>query len=378
MKLTCTQENLTRAVGIVARSVGKDASLPVLSNVLLATERGRLKLASTNLELGVTCFVGARVEKEGSLTVPARLLLDYVSNLPSNSVLLEVSGDTLNLECGENHASIKGIPASEFPLIPGTQENPNVVIEGERLAQAIGQVVFAAAKDESRPEIAGVYVQIMDDGEVRMAATDSYRLAERRFKNGVRLTGSPTAAIIPGKALSELHRILGSGAGEVSMAFQDGQVIFSFEDPTLTGGNVEVVSRVVEGRYPDYAQIIPESYLTKVKLNQKEFSTALKATSLFSRADASDLHLAVQEKDQAVSFSAESGQLGKNDSVIPGEVEGGDQKIVFNHRYLLDGLSACGTDEISLCLNSDAAPGALLPTGDASEGYTYIIMPIKS
>ena len=312
MRVTCTQENLTRAVGIVARSIGKDASLPVLSNVMIATERGRLKLSSTNLELGVTCFLGAKVEDEGSLTVPARLLLDYVSNLPSETVKLDGTDDTLKLSCGENNASIKGIPVAEFPLIPTSSGNANCVVEAAPFADALGQVVFAAAKDESRPEIAGVYFQLSEEGEITLAATDSYRLAERTLKKGIERKGDAASVIIPGRALQEVHRILDASAGKVSITFEDGQAIFSFDDPILTGGNVEIVSRVVEGRYPDYAQIIPEEFSTTVRLNLKEFSTALKATSLFSRAEASDLHIAVEQGDQTVRFSAESGQLGKN------------------------------------------------------------------
>ncbi len=375
MKVKCTQENLTRAVSIVARSVGKDVSLPVLSNVLLSTEGGRLKLSSTNLELGVTCVFGAKVDEEGSLTVPARLLFEYVSALPHESVSLSSVGETLELTCGENHASIKGIPASEFPLIPNGPEQYSCVIDGGVLSSAIQQVAFAAAKDESRPEISGVFLSLSEEGEMRLAATDSYRLAEKRIKAGVKQAGAPFTAIIPARAMQELNRVISSGAQEISIAFQDGQAIFSFKDPLLTGGNVEVVSRVIEGKYPNYVHIIPEQFATKVRLPLKEFGAALKATSLFSRVDSSDLHLAVDGSDQAVRFSAESGQFGKNDSVIPGAVEGQSQQIVFNYRYLLDGLTACGTDEVQLCLNNDAAPGAILPSG--REGYTYIIMPIK-
>lgn len=366
MLITCTQDNLAKGLSIVSRSVGKDASLPILSNILLETIDGRLKLSTTDLEMGVTVWVGGKVEKEGKITIPARILSEYVLNLPPQKITLTLKGSDLKLESGNFHAEIKGVSAEEFPLIPKIDSEPLCKIDTADMRVALTQTIFAAANDESRPEIAGVFINI-DGDKLRIAATDSYRLAEKiiGLKQEVK---ERKQAIIPSKTLSELARIIGEEDGEISISFSENQVKFTL-------GGIEVISRLVEGQYPDYLQIIPKEFTSVSEIEAKELADALKATSLFSKAEAADVQFTVNKKNSQLEVSAESGQVGKNITEIPIKTEGKDDTVVLNYRYVLDGLSAVGEPNVNFSTNGDTGPGAITPI--KNKGYVYIIMPIK-
>ena len=366
MKVVCIQENLAKGVSVVSRSIGKDLNLPVLANILIEAKGGVLKFSATNLEIGTVCSVRGKIEREGAVTVPAQLLVNYISSLPKSNVSLVVEYSSLKIECGSYSGEIKGIASSEFPLIPKINNEPFCRVASSKLKEALSKVAFAAARDETRPEISGVFLSV-SGGKIRLAATDSYRLGEEVVEMSGDV-GSDASMIIPVLTILEVIRVLDEGAGEVLMYLQENQIKFSF-------GDIAIVSRLVEGQYPDYLKIIPSEFTTNVELIKDELVSAIKTTSLFSKSDTSELRIVVKGGEKNINLSAESGQVGKNISKVSGVVSGKDVEIVFNSRYLLEGLSAMGGKKVKLKLLGSAGPGMLQDMERA--GYLYIVMPIK-
>lgn len=367
MKIICTQENLLKTLSIVSTCIKKSTSLPILSNILLKAENQQISLSATDLEIGITSLMRGRVEQEGKTAIPAQIFFNYVNNLPLTKISLELENNILILSCGYFKAKIKCFDPSEFPLIPKINKQSLCKIKGSDLKKTLNQVVFAASRDESRPEIAGILLKFKNPN-VLFVATDSYRLAEKIIKP---LQISDTTSwefIVPRQTMQELNRILPTETEKVEIFTSENQIKFSFN-------GVELISRLVEGRYPDYARIIPENHLTKIKLNTKDLIDALKSSSLFSKPDTNEVEIEIDTKKAEVKVLAESRQVGSSEVKIFGEAEGKDEKIIFNHQYFLDGLACISTNEIVLTLNGDAGPGIIKPVGNTN--YSYIIMPIK-
>lgn len=365
MKIICTQENLQKGLSIVSPTIKKTTSLPILANVLISTYEGRIKFSTTNLEIGTICFVRGKIEKEGKTTVPAHLIYNYISNLPPGKILLESNRGDLNLECENFKATIKSLDPSEFPLIPKIEGNSLCKIQAEDLKKALTQVVFAATSDEIRPEIAGIYLKLEKD-KIRLAATDSYRLAEKIIKTK---TEKEARLIVPKTTMVELLRVLSKVSdGLVEVFISENQIRFKYDE-------IELISRLVDGQYPDYLKIIPEKFSTKFKVKKEEFISALRSASLFSKIDGNEVETEINPSSNKIKLSSESGQIGQNTTLISGEGEGKEEKIVLNYQYVLDGLNAVNSDFINLMLSGDIGPAQLKPDGE--EDYTYIIMPIK-
>jgi len=366
MKLLCTQENLKRGLNLVSHIASKNISLPILSNVLLKAEQNVLKLLTTNLEMGIICTIRGKIEKEGSFTVQAKLLNDYISLLPNEKVDIELVNQELKIKCRNSKTTIKGIEATEFPLIPQVESKDVHLIKIGDFKNALSQVAFAVAFDESRPEINGVYMNFQDNKLV-MAATDSYRLAEKTVELE-KSSGKKQGVIIPLKTIHELIRILSDENEQLSIAINENQIQFSY-------GVVNVISRLVEGQYPDYKQIIPKEYLTKITVNTSEFMKVIKAASLFCKPGVNDVAFTFSKVGHKIDVSAVNVQLGENTSTLEGQIEGEDNNIVFSSRYMLEGLQNIGSEEVVLEINKSVNPGLLRPK-DGSD-YVYIIMPIK-
>lgn len=367
MKIICTQENLQKGLSVVSQTAKKTTTLPILSNVLIFCEEGKIKLSTTNLETGTTVFIRGKIEKEGKITVPAHLIYHYISNLPQTNVLLESENNVLRIECENFKAAIKSLDPAEFPLIPKIEKGPLSKIKTEDLKKALSCVVFAAAPDEIRPEIAGVYFKI-GKNDIRLAATDSYRLAERIIKNNYQIK-QEYAFIVPKATMTELLRILSKNLeSEILVFASENQIKFKT-------GEVEFISRLIDGQYPDYLKIIPEHFSTKFKIKANEFAIALHSASLFSKVDGNEAEIEVLPKKGELRICSESGQVGKNIAVLQGKGEGKDEKIIFNYQYVLEGLQAADSEEINLLFSGDIGPVQLKPEGD--QDYTYIIMPIK-
>lgn len=370
MKIVCTQENLQTGLNIVSSVAKKSTNLPILSNILLAVEGKQISLSATNLEIGIKTTIRGKTEKEGKTAIPAQLFLNYINHLPTTKIILELKENILTLSCNNFKAQIKCLDPTEFPLIPQINSKALCEIKGSELKEALGQVIFAAAKDESRPEIAGIFLKLDSTSlrsKIEFAATDSYRLAEKKITPSAILPRISKEFIIPYATLQELNRILDE-TEKVGMFASENQIKFSFE-------GTELVSRLVEGQYPDYKRIIPEKFLTKVKMSKEDFSNALKSSSLFSQPDTNEVNMEVNVKAGEMLVTAESRQVGSSSAKISVEAEGKNEKITFNHQYILEGLSCLPADEIFLLLNGDSGPGLIKAAGE--ENYIYIIMPIK-
>jgi len=388
MKFSCTQENLNQGLNIVSHIANKNTSLPILSNVLIKAEKGILSLTTTNLEIGINCLVRGKIDKDGAYTLNSKLLYDYVSLLPSQKVDIELKDDILEIKAAQQEAKIKGNSADEFPLIPLVEKKNPYQCKISDLLKAFAQVLFAVSASETRPEISGLYLNF-NEGTLTLAATDSYRLAEKKIKLKEKAK-SERDVILPARTAQELMRILSSlnplaeGAEEqpgesdlLNIYFEDNQVLFTFD-------NVELVSRIIEGQYPNYKQIIPSNYKIKSIINISDLIKAAKTASLFSRAGIYDINLEFKKGDMIVSST--NNQVGENKSKVESKVEGGDDKIVINFRYLLDGLQNMDSSFVIFEMTDSDNPCVLRPAESlgeekteaiASQDYLYIIMPIK-
>lgn len=375
MHFACTQENLLQGLSLVSHISGKNANLPILGNVLLKTDSGGLKLCTTNLEMAVSAQVRGRVEAPGEFTVPAKLLQDYISLLPSGKVELVLTDDALEVRADGSSTSIKGMPSSEFPLIPKLAKEGGYHLKAEALRNAIGQVAFAVSGSESRPELSGVscYFHTQIKGSLVIAATDSYRLSERVLPlegSGSQLDGK---CIVPARAMQEAARILTAYKDDVGMPEQ---VEWSVTDSqmVMTYGNVELISRLIEASFPDYRQLIPENFKTTLILSRSEIQKAIRAASLFSRQGLFDIHFEVVPGEGLKVSSADTG-TGAHKTMLKAEITGEANKVILNFRYISDGLSAMGTDKVVIKMIDAMNPIVVTPKDQ--EGFRYIVMPIR-
>jgi DNA polymerase-3 subunit beta len=375
VKISCLQENLARGLATVGRAVATRSTLPVLSNILLESDEGRLRLAATNLEIGINCWVGARIEEEGRTTVPARLLTEFVNSLPPGQIDMELAErtQTLNLKCARFEANIKGIEASEFPAVPVAETlngGDRLHVEADSFRQMIDQVVFAAATDESRPILTGVLAQFHQGG-LTMAAADGFRLSVSTADVGVDLDEVSTV-IIPARALAELNRISASQEDPIEMIITPSrnQVLFH-----LT--NTDLVSQLIEGNFPDYNQIVPKTHGTRTLVNTDELLKAVKVAYLFTR-DAAIIRFNIVPGSELTPgqmiVTGTSAEFGDNVSELDATIEGEGIEIAFNARYMIDALSVVGTPEVVLETSTASSPGVLRPVGGTD--FLCVIMPM--
>jgi DNA polymerase-3 subunit beta len=373
MKVSVLQENLSRGLSIVSRAVSPRSTLPVLGNVLIATDEGRLRLSATNLELGITCWIGAKVEDEGATTVPARTFTDLVNTLPNDRVdmNLTVRTQTLNVRAGASNTDIKCIDAEEFPPMPTPDMAGGVQINVTDLKELIRQVVFAASTDEARPILTGVMVEI-EGNQITLAAADGFRLSVRKAE----LSSSDSqqiSAVIPGRALSELARIAGDGEEVVTMVMPPGrgQVIFRTKD-------VELVSQLIEGTFPEYEQIIPQAYDTRTVLSTSAFLKACKQAEIFAREGSHIARINIvpggEMQPGMVEISANSEETGSNETVVDATIEGEPILVAFNVRFLREVLDVIHSPNVALETTAAASPGTLRPVGD--DNFLHVIMPM--
>lgn len=366
MKFTCTQENLIHGLNAVNRVASKSAVLAILQNVLLVAEDGRVQLQTTNLELAIIVAIRAKVDVVGRYTVPARLLTEFISLLGNERVTLETVAGGLRVVSGHTQTTIKGAAAEEFPVLPAHDAPTEVTLPGNALRHALECTVFAAANDESRPEISGTLL-VVDGNKLTLAATDSYRLAET---TAPLLGPAPAAhkAIIPSRTAQELLRLAPEDETVVHIKLGDDQVRVAFPD-------TEVITRVIEGQYPDYQQIIPTSKETTVVCDREELLSNVRAASLFCKTGINDLSFIVDPTEKQVRISAANTQLGEHEASVPAEVTGPEQRFVFNYRYLLDGITSLGGSTITIDLLDHNTP-ATLRNPERSD-VLYLLMPIR-
>ncbi len=372
MKVSCLQENLARGLNTVARAVAPRSTLPVLGNILLATDNGRLRLSATNLELGITCWIGGKVEEEGSTTVPARTFVDLVNTLPNDRVDMElaVRTQTLSVRSKTYNNELKCIDAQEFPPLPPADLEGDLTLDVADLREMISQVVFAASTDDARPVLTGVLCEV-NDGELSMAAADGFRLSLRSSHLASPGVG-PLKAIIPSRALSELARTVGDDETvTLSLPPNRGQAIFRTE-------NVELVTQLIEGTYPDVKGIIPNGFQTRTVLPTSSFLKACKAADIFAREAAHSARLVISPGSElepgTLEISATAAETGSNETVVDATIEGEPAEIAFNVRYLIDVLSVVETPNVALETSNPNAPGVIRSVG--RDDFLHVIMPM--
>lgn len=372
MKVTCLQENLVRGLQIAGRAVSTRGSLPILGNVLLRTESGRLKLTATNLEVGINVWVPAKVDDDGAITVPAKLFTDFVTSLPPGpaELSLNVRTKTVHLKSGPYEANFKGMDAEEFPIIPVGPEKPTTRLSKSTLRRMIGEVAFVATTDDSRPVLTGVLTTFEGD-RITMAAADPYRLSVRTAqllaKVDVKLE-----VIIPARSLLEVQRIIEDTEDPVDIFItpNGSQVIFHTEEADL-------VSRVIEGQFPNYRQVIPSGKAaTRIIAQREDLLQATRLASLFARDSANMLRFAVDPSAQPpLVISANAAEVGDNTAKVEASVDGQNTTIAFNSRFISDALGSLVAPEIALELGGPLAPGVLKIVGD--DTYLHVVMPLR-
>jgi DNA polymerase-3 subunit beta len=373
MKVTVLQENLAQGLNMVSRAVAPRSTLPVLGNILIATDEGRLRISATNLEMGITCWIGAKIEHEGSTTVPARTFSDLVSTLTDKQVemSLTIRTQTLNIRSGASNTDIKCIDAQEFPPMPVSDPADGLQLNVADLKQMIHQVAFAAATDEARPILTGVLVKVRDN-HITLASADGFRLSVRDAELSSSST-QPIQAIIPARALTELARIAHDGDEIVHMVIPPGrgQVIFRLS-------NAELVSQLIEGAFPDYEQIIPRGFETRAVLSTNAFLKACKQAEIFAREGSHIAKINISPGGElqpgTVQISGQSEETGFSENVVDATIEGSPLLIAFNVKFLREVLDVVETPNVALETSSDTSPGVVRPVGDTQ--FLHVIMPM--
>jgi DNA polymerase III subunit beta len=373
MRVSVLQENLAHGLNIVSRAVSPRSTLPVLANVLIATDEGRLRLSATNLELGITCWIGAKIEEEGSTTVPARTFTDLVSTLPNDRVdiALNVRTQTLNVHCGASNTDIKCIDSQEFPPMPIPDLSHGILLNVIDFKEMIQQVVFAASTDEARPVLTGVHLNAQEN-LLTLSAADGFRLSVRKTELSSPVA-RPFSAIIPARALSELARISSDGDQNITMVIPPGrgQVIFRMKD-------AELASQLIEGAYPDLEQVIPRSYQTRSVITTSAILKACKQAEIFAREGSHIAKVKIlpggSSQPGTVEISGQSEETGSNLTIIDASIEGEPITIAFNVRFMREVLDVIKTPNVALETNTDTSPGVFRPVGE--ENFLHVIMPM--
>jgi DNA polymerase-3 subunit beta len=373
MKVTVLQENLAQGINIVSRAVSPRSTLPVLANVLAATDDGRLRLSATNLELGITCWIGAKIEREGSTTIPARTFSDLVSTLPKDRVEMDLTERTqsLHVKCGTSNTDIKCIDAQEFPPMPALDASDGIQMNVADLKEMIQQVVFSASTDEARPVLTGVQVD-MNGNKITLASADGFRLSVRSTELSTAVA-TPMSVIIPARALSELARIATDNNQTVTMLFPPGrgQVVFRLKD-------VEVVSQLIDGNFPDFRQVIPRNHETRSVMSTDAFLKACKQAEIFARESSHIARVSITPGSElqpgTVQIFAQSEETGQNETVVDATIEGPSLLIAFNVKFLRDVLEVVKTPNVALETSTSASPGVVRPLGETD--FLHVIMPM--
>jgi DNA polymerase-3 subunit beta len=373
MNVSCLQEHLSKGLGIVGRAVATRSTLPITANVLLATDEGRLKLAATNLEIALSCWIGAQIEEEGSITVPARLLGDFVNSLPSEKIEMALSprARQLKLTCARNTATIGGMDAEDFPPIPAVQDGGSIELDPQALHAAISQVVFAAATDDSRPVLTGVDVAIEGD-QLTFAAADGFRLSVRHLQIP-KPVAERVEVIVPRTALAELNRLLPEETEPVQMTLNATrtQALFRLK-------NVELVAQLIQGTFPNYQQLIPDSHTSRAVIDVNDFLRETRIASIFARDGSGIVRLQFTPGEDVapgkLTISARAEEIGDNVGEVDAALEGEASKIAFNGKYLQDYLQVLEGGRVALEMDGPSKQGVFKPVGD--ESYVHVVMPM--
>ena len=363
MKLQVTQANLAKALSSVARIASTRGTLPILANVLLKTENNHLSIAATNLDIAITHFVGSKIQAEGAITVPARLMQDFISSLPEGVIDLELDDNKLKINTDQYQSAINGVPAEDFPIMPAISGGNTWKVPASDFKKSLSRVVFAASNDDARPVLTGVYFN-NQAGKAAMVATDSYRLAESQLTKAT----DKLDFLLPASAANDLLRIIDDADKEVIVTHDDQQVRFE-------AGEVTLVARLIEGNYPDYQKLIPTKFSTVASMKRAELANITKVSSLFARESAGSITIHADKEAGKVSIKAVASQLGENTAAADAKISA-DGEVTLNSRYLIDALNAFSAETIEFCFNGKLEPCVL--RSPLEKDYVHLIMPLRS
>lgn len=367
MKLICSQVDLERAINIVSKAITPNTTLPVLNNIMLKAEENKLFFAATNLEVAIQYFIPAEIKSEGSITIPAKLIGSYISLLKDEKVELNLGdGETLQIKAASSQTKIKGINASEFPSIPKLEKENSVKVKTKDLSKAVTQTVFAASPNTSRPVLSGVLFDF-DNDTVKTVATDSYRLAEKTLHLNEKATNS-IQCIVPSRTVSELGKILGIVQEE------DTEISVSKNQALFVMGDIQLMSRLIEGKFPPYDKIIPKETKTKLEVNVAALVNVVRRVSLFARENNNSIKLSATN-DGKLSISTDETKVGEEVAELDVKITGENNKIALNAQYLLDVLNFIDSETIMLEIEDKLSPAVITPIKE--KDYIYIIMPLK-
>ena len=369
MKLQLLQENLKTGLFVVSHVAGKNSNLPILNNILIEASENNIKLVSTNLEIGINYILRGKVLESGSFTVDAKIFSDYVNVLPNKKIDIILEDEKLLITTEGYQTKINGQSAEEYPLIPSVEKNNGFSVDLLKFKEALTQVVFAVSTSDTRLELTGVLLNLTSDN-LTLVATDSYRLTEKKLKIN-KIGEGDASVIVPAKTMQEVLRVIGGSKSSVSdleVYINDNQILFTYD-------SIEIISRIIEGQYPDYKQIIPTISKTEVKISTTSLVRAIKAASLFTKTGVNDINLDFPVNKDLAIVSSVSGQIGENITEVEAKTTGDDNGVVVNYRYIIDGLNNTNSDSVNLLVVDGNTPLVLKPEG--VDDYLYIIMPIK-
>lgn len=385
MKLLCTQDNFKKAISNCERVVLKKNTLPVLNNILFETKKGGLKMSATNLEIGISVKIGAKIEKEGKITIPARLVGGFAANLSGDDrISLEVKEDKLKIKSGPNSAILRGLVADDFPLIPSKKTEFILFLSGIELKNTLLRVMSSAAINEARQELTGINLTFSEK-ELFFAATDSFRLAEHKIKLNEKnivnkdyyaaFLSKKSSIIIPLNTLLELVRVISDEDNQVKIAIEEGQIFFDVN-------GTKIVSRLVNGKYPDYKQIIPANFKTRIVGGKTLFLNAIRMANVFSSRSGNEITLKIDADKKKIFIQSSNAETGENTTELNFDTQGPSLEVLFNSRYFLEGINAATTEQVAVLANSATAPVAIkeidAKTGKILDDFIYIVMPIKN
>ncbi len=371
MKIICLQENLKKGLNIVQNIIGKNLTLPILNNILLTTEKKQLKLSTTDLEIAIINQVPCKIEKEGAITLPAKILVNFINTLPNKKIEISEKNNIAYLKCENYKSNIKGLTAKEFPIIPKIKNQPILEINSLKFKDALEQIINFISFSDIRPEITGILFNFSSNKKAKLVATDSFRLGEKSINlKENKIKGSELESIIiPYKTAQELIRIISNQEEEglIKISIENNQILFDLNE-------IQMLSKLIEGSYPNYQQLISSQFETNILIERDDLIKAIKLSSFFS-SKINDVRLKINPKKSLIEVFSQDVELGENLSELKAEIKGKDLEIVFNYKYLLDGLNSINSKKVVIGFNGEASPGIIKPEGDVS--FIYVVMPIK-
>ena len=362
MKVTVSQENLKKATALTEKVVSKNTSLPILNNILLKTENGRLKLSATNLEIGINTIIGVKIEEMGEIAVPARILSDFISHITDDKIILTTKNNTLFVNSENYKTQILGFDPKDFPIIPKIKNEPVASIPAKLLRNTLITVLDSVAVSETRPELAGVYIQVKNNQAI-LASTDSFRLTETKmlFKNS-----EAFSTILPRNTVTELIRVAWDTTGDIQIRYADNQIAFSNDD-------FEMISRVVDGNYPDYKRVIPDKFLSRALVKKHDLEKNIRLAGLFA-SNIADIK--IQCGEQHMKIAAKNSDKGEIETTVPVLLRNDPFEVSLNYKYFLDGLKNINTEDVIIEFTGVGSPLVIKPSEDDS--MVYIIMPLRN